>query len=101
MLLALLIDHPFCKYVCPLGAIYSFFNRASVYRLRFDKDARVHCGACAKACDPVKNTNDMECIRCGRSVAVCPTKALTSGWRDKKKTDDAPVCAGKSPVTEE
>lgn len=51
--------------------------------------------------DPVKNANDMECIRCGRCVAVCPTKAQTSGWRDKKKTDDVPVCAGKSPVTEE
>lgn len=109
LLLSLMIDRPFCKYVCPLGAIYSFFNRASVYRLRFDEAACIHCGACARACgmgcDPVRNANDRECIRCGRCVAVCPTKALTSGWVNrksadpnspsKKKTAVPAVCAGK------
>ena len=27
ILLSIMIYRPFCKYICPLGAIYSFFNR--------------------------------------------------------------------------
>ena len=32
ILLSIMIYRPFCKYICPLGAIYSFFNRISLYR---------------------------------------------------------------------
>lgn len=89
VLLSLIIYRPFCKYICPLGAVYSVFNPISVFRYRVDKDKCTGCGACAKACDmgcdPVKNANDPECIRCGKCKKVCPAQALCSGVRNKKQ----------------
>lgn len=78
--LSILIYRPFCKYICPLGATYALFNRASLYRLRVDKDQCINCGLCAKACkmgvDPVKTPNSAECIRCGDCTKACPKGAL-------------------------
>lgn len=86
--LSMIIYRPFCKYICPLGAIYSVFNPISVFRYRVDENKCIRCGACSKACkmgcDPVKRANHPECIRCGLCKKVCPTKAITSGCSKKK-----------------
>lgn len=83
VILSILIYRPFCKYICPLGAVYSVFNPVSVFRYRVDKEKCTDCGACAKACkmqvDPVKNANHPECIRCGACKKVCPAKAIRHG----------------------
>lgn len=85
--LSILIYRPFCKYICPLGAIYSVFNPISVFRYRVDENKCTHCGACAKACkmqiDPSKTPNHPECIRCGQCKKICPTGALSSGCLKK------------------
>lgn len=78
--LSVLIYRPFCKYICPLGAVYSVFNPISIFRYRVDKEACIHCGACAKVCNmqvnPAENANHPECIRCGDCKKACPTKAI-------------------------
>lgn len=83
ILLSLMIYRPFCKYICPLGAVYSLFNPISVFKYRLDKEACVHCGACKRACkmnvDPVENENAAECIRCGQCEKACPTGAISKG----------------------
>lgn len=85
IILSILIYRPFCKYICPLGALYSIFNPVSLYKYRVDKDKCIKCGKCAKACqmivDPVENSNSPECIRCGRCKKVCPTDAIQCGIR--------------------
>lgn len=82
VILSVMIYRPFCKYICPLGAVYSVFNPISVFRYRVDKEKCTGCGACAKVCkmqvDPVKNANHPECIRCGACKSACPVKAITS-----------------------
>lgn len=76
LILSILIYRPFCKYLCPLGAFYSFFNRFSLYRLSVDKERCVDCKACEKACkmgvEVTKNSNAPECIRCGACMDACP-----------------------------
>lgn len=68
--LSIVIYRPFCKYLCPLGAIYSLCNPLSLFRYRVDESRCTRCGACAKACgmqvDPVQTPNHPECIRCGK-----------------------------------
>lgn len=85
-LLSIWFYRPFCKYLCPLGAIYGCFNRISTYRLKIDKELCTNCGACKKAClmdvDVCASPNSMECIRCGKCKAVCPNGAITSSWED-------------------
>ena len=51
LLACIVIYRPFCKYICPLGAIYSLFNRVSVFRYRVDGEKCIHC---ASAPEPVR-----------------------------------------------
>ena len=82
--LSLIYYRPFCKYLCPLGAVYSLFNPISSYRLVIDKDKCVSCGTCQKACGmdirTFETPNSLECIRCGSCMKACPTNAISSTW---------------------
>lgn len=97
LFLAIIIYRPFCKYICPLGAIYSVFNPISVFRYRVDADKCIGCGACAAACemgcDPTKQANSPECIRCGACRHACPTGAICSGFRAQPKSAKAPAAS--------
>ena len=82
---------PFCKYLCPLGAIYGCFNPIALYRLKVDEEKCVKCSACQKACGmdiPVwEKPNSMECIRCGDCRAACPVGAIETsfdGWKKRE-----------------
>ena len=83
ILLSVIIYRPFCKYICPLGAIYSLFNFVSLFRYTLDHQKCIHCGRCKAVCemqcDPVKNCNDLECIRCGKCKNACPVDAIACG----------------------
>ncbi len=90
---SVIIFRPFCKYICPLGAIYAFFNKISFVKISLDEEKCVSCGGCAKECpmniDPVKNINGTECIRCRKCISCCPTDALSDPFKRKsgKKED--------------
>lgn len=80
IILSVLVYRPFCKYICPLGAVYSVFNPIAVFRYRVDREACVDCGACARVCkmqvNPAERPNHPECIRCGVCKKACPVKAI-------------------------
>lgn len=80
VLLSMSIARPFCKYLCPLGAIYALFNKISVVQMHLDQDKCISCKACSRVCDmcvdPSETPNNMECIRCTKCVSKCPTGAL-------------------------
>lgn len=85
------IHRPFCKYLCPLGAFYSLFNRFSFYRMRLDKAKCVGCKACEHACpmdvEVTKQIDSPECIRCGKCKSVCPVGAISSGFSEAERTE--------------
>ncbi len=99
VVLSIVIYRPFCKYICPLGAVYSVFNPISVFRYRVDEDKCTRCGACAGACkmgvDPVQSPNHPECIRCGLCKKVCPTGAIASGVT-RGRSDKTPPCSERT-----
>ena len=90
IILSIMIYRPFCKYICPLGAFYSVFNKVSVFRYRVEKEKCVHCGKCRNICqmevDPTEDPNSAECIRCGRCKKICPTQAIRCGFAGKDQT---------------
>ena len=81
---SLCIHRPFCRYLCPLGAFYSLFNRFSFFQMRLDERRCVGCGRCERSCpmavEVTKDINSPECIRCGKCRSVCPTGAISSGF---------------------
>lgn len=82
----------FCRFICPLGAIYGFFNRVSLFGIKLDEHKCVSCGKCVRECKmDVKQVGDHECINCGDCVEKCPTKAIAFGLKvntyDKIKLD--------------
>ncbi len=61
-------SRPFCRVVCPLGAIYSLFNKHSVFKMIHDPDKCTHCQECYNNCPMgikfYEGPNQYDCIRC-------------------------------------
>ena len=87
VLASAIVHRPFCRYLCPLGAFYSLFNRFSFFQMHVDKSKCVGCRACERACpmavEVTKNCSSAECIRCGKCRTVCPTGAISWGFTGK------------------
>ena len=67
----------FCRFICPLGAIYSFFNPIAFFGIRVDKKKCNGCGACVRTCKmDIKKAGDGECIHCGGCIQTCPEGAI-------------------------
>ena len=83
---------PFCKYVCPLGAVYGLFHPIALYRYEVDEESCTHCGKCKKVCgmdiEVWKEPNSRECIRCGECIKACPTCALHRKTIVNKKKEE-------------
>ena len=68
----------FCRFICPLGAFYGFFNKISLFGIKLDKPKCIGCNLCISKCKmDIKHVGDHECISCGECIPVCPTKAIS------------------------
>lgn len=80
IIFSVFIYRPFCKYLCPLGAIYGLFNKFSFYQMAIDEDKCIKCKRCESVCNMgvkfLSNQNDSECIRCGDCKNICPKDAI-------------------------
>lgn len=80
----------FCKLICPAGTL-----EGGIPLVLLNKSMHNVLGwlyAWKMGCDPVKNANSPECIRCGLCKKVCPTGAISSGCQKNKalKEQDEP-----------
>jgi ferredoxin-type protein NapH len=73
---------PWCRVLCPLGAIFSLFNRFSLVFLKLDINACTDCKHCHRLCkyegNPEKTPNSSDCIRCFECTK-CGPNALNVG----------------------
>ncbi|MBQ3703897.1 MAG: redoxin family protein [Oscillospiraceae bacterium] len=91
----------FCRFLCPLGAIYGLFCKLAVVGVKVDATRCNGCGACVRSCGmDVRHVGDHECIHCARCMDVCSQKAIS--LKAGKYTLKAPVggCADDKPDSE-
>lgn len=75
---AIFIYRFFCRFFCPLGALYGLFNKISLLGIKLDKPSCINCGLCVGKCEmDIHHVGDQECISCGKCVNVCPTGAIS------------------------
>ena len=84
VLMVIFVYRGFCRFICPLGAIYSFFNKVSICGVAVDENKCTHCNRCIRECKmDIKHVGDMECIACGECMDVCKDDAIY--WKHIKE----------------
>ena len=77
LLASVFIFRFFCRFICPLGAIYSLFHKVSLCGVEVDEKKCIGCNICVREClMDVKCVGDHECIHCGECIEKCPTGAI-------------------------
>lgn len=75
---SILYDRFFCKYLCPMGALYAVIGKLSPFNVVRNEDLCIDCGNCNRVCpmniDIQHSTkvNSAECINCSLCVLDCP-----------------------------
>ena len=68
----------FCRFICPLGALYGMFNKLALIGVKVDMDRCSGCGLCVSNCKmDVRHVGDHECIHCGHCIGSCARGAIS------------------------
>ena len=78
LLLSLFFRNPFCRFLCPYGALLGLLSRLSPLKVQRSESACISCGGCNTACPShidvmhTKRVCSAECVGCLRCVGGCP-----------------------------
>jgi polyferredoxin len=78
VLLSIFIYRPWCRYLCPFGALATITSRFSRYKYVRTENC-TECGLCEKICptqEAFRNSSKGECYDCHRCVEICPQDAI-------------------------
>ena len=77
-LLCVFCYRTFCRFICPLGAVYGLFNSFNVIGVKVDSSCCSGCGRCVCSCAmDVRRVGDHECIHCGKCMDTCAQNAIS------------------------
>lgn len=75
--LSITLRNPFCRFVCPYGALLGLVSLASPLAVERDQKKCVSCGVCSQVCPSridvmhAKRVNSPECLGCWRCISHC------------------------------
>jgi polyferredoxin len=84
--ISLVFYRPFCRCVCPVGALFSLAAAKSLFKIR-RTPACIRCGKCEQVCPTAEAGADdakMECYLCGRCTRICPVNGALKYSRENK-----------------
>lgn len=94
------VERFFCRYLCPLGAVFSLISRFTLFKIKKPRKKCGSCSACTSGCAmgiPLYKTNKVnsgECIQCMKCSTLCPKKnASPAVFRKKLKPITAAMIA--------
>ena len=83
-----------CRYLCPMGALSSLFNKSSMLAIKKDHSKCTKCNYCVTCCDmrvcKVRDENkdervmDTNCTLCMECISACPEKAVYATFGGKR-----------------
>lgn len=85
LLIAIFMYRPFCRIVCPVGAILQVGALPAIYTIR-RTDACIECGKCERACpthEAKAEDRKSECYLCRRCIEICPKEGALVYGRKK------------------
>ncbi|WP_026888960.1 FMN-binding protein [Clostridium beijerinckii] len=77
---AVFIERFFCRYLCPLGAVFSILSKARILKIKKLRDKCGPCRICTNNCSmgiklyEMDKVSSGECINCFKCIDVCPRK---------------------------
>ena len=94
---SMFIERFFCRYLCPLGALFSLVSRFRIYSLNRKPDKCGNCKLCTSKCSmgiplyKYEKVRSGECINCMKCTSVCPNENIAA--------DTLPAISGVVAVT--
>ncbi|MHC4151213.1 MAG: 4Fe-4S binding protein [Planctomycetota bacterium] len=75
VLLNILIPRFYCRFICPLGALFGVINRFATWRIGQNQNECIQCRLCEKSCEggcePRGNMRISECVLCFNCLNDC------------------------------
>jgi ferredoxin len=81
VLLNLVIPRFYCRFVCPLGALFGVIDRFAVWRIGKKESECTNCKLCERACEggcePAGNIRISECVLCFNCLGECGSELIS------------------------
>lgn len=78
MILSMFVERFFCRYLCPLGAIYGIISKFKLLKINKTYEDCGNCKCCTSSCtmgidiSKENNVSSGECIGCMKCISACP-----------------------------
>ena len=81
VLLNLTIPRFYCRFICPLGALFAILGRFAIWRIGKNQNKCINCKVCEQACEggcmPAGNIRISECVLCFNCLDDCREEVIS------------------------
>ncbi|MHC4623161.1 MAG: 4Fe-4S binding protein [Planctomycetota bacterium] len=81
ILLNLVIPRFYCRFICPLGALFGVISRFAIWRIGKNQSECINCRMCEKSCEggcePMGNIRISECVLCFNCRHDCKHEVIS------------------------
>ncbi|MCL1909932.1 MAG: 4Fe-4S binding protein [Kiritimatiellaeota bacterium] len=85
----------FCTTLCPVGTLLGLLSKISLFKMRINKSACVHCKLCERKCPTgcingaAAEIDNERCVRCMNCVTACTKNGISMGIAKLRNCENA------------